>query len=247
MGGWAWWSRARGCLVTGLHSEGLITGRDITLYMPYRRRPKWIGAIVRVTHLSMVNGLHSYSAFPTRSAVQYSLTFSRSCTLWPTGVGVSHARRQPARQEQSGWHPGGSNYSDLPVTNLLSHMQPSTTPQTLQWAHCSVCGVRSLISSSTPSRCKTMHYVMNIDYVTPFRINKRIDQGLITAWNCIRPFPVKSNQLRLWCTDVGGSSNALFCCRCCADLWNVSWELALVIKVLNDSWSNYQSPVLCSR
>ena len=39
----------------------------------------------------------------TQSASQYCLTFTHSCTQSHTDGGVNHARRQPARQEQSGW------------------------------------------------------------------------------------------------------------------------------------------------
>ena len=39
----------------------------------------------------------------TKSALQYCITFTHSCTHSHTDGGVNHARRQPAGEEQSGW------------------------------------------------------------------------------------------------------------------------------------------------
>ena len=156
------------------------------------------------SNLSMVNGLHLYSAFPTWSAVQFFLRFSHSCThsysdgIWMQGDSrlVGRSQGELSCSGNLDTRGSGDRPRNLPVTG-----PPALIPEP-HVAHCSICDVTSLISSSTPSQCKGMHYVMKIDNVTPFKINKHIDQGLIAAWNCIRPFPVKSNQLRLRYTHV---------------------------------------------
>ena len=55
---------------------------------------------------TMVNGLHYTAHFlpgATQSAVHYCPTLTHSCTHSHTDGGVSHARRQLARQGQLGW------------------------------------------------------------------------------------------------------------------------------------------------
>ena len=54
-----------------------------------------------------------------------------------------------------------------------------------------ICNVILLISYYTPTSHKTMHYVMFIDYVMPFKINKPTDEGLITCLKLHMSFSCK--------------------------------------------------------